>query len=112
MKLVRSVKVVVIDNSKQDPKNYLEPTRLGWLIRMLVYPIQVVLHDYCYLGLCRLFSSRYKEHLYWLNMQNSHLDGLHSEGPGPDCEYCAGLAQDVANGGYYRPWFESGWKPS
>jgi hypothetical protein len=112
MQIARTVKVVVIDNSKQDPKNYLEPSRLSRFIGMILYPVKVVLHDYCYLGICRLFSPAYKEHLYWMNLQNQHLDGLHSDGPGPDCEYCDGHVQHVANGGYYRPWVESGWTPS
>ena len=124
MKINRSVRVVVIDNTKRDPKNPSEPAlsgrlisgqsrvvfALAWVINMMLYPVKVVLHDYCYLGLCRLLSPAYKEHLYWMNLQNLHLDGLHSAGPDPDCEYCDGNVQHVANGGFYRPWFEAGWK--
>jgi hypothetical protein len=106
------MKVVKTYDSKYDTKNPLEPTLLGRLIGMLLYPIKVVVHDYCYLGALRLTSPAYKEHLYLLDQQTQHLDGLHSGGPDPDCKYCSGIAEHVANGGYYRPWFEAGQQPS
>jgi len=103
--------ITVTDRPEDDPKNRREDsTLLAKLTEKIFYFIKVVAHDYCYLGILRLTSPAYREHLYWLNLQTQHLaycTGV--DGPRPNCAYCTGAEEHIANGEYCRPWAESGW---